>query len=192
MTISFSRILAWEEHQRILDEVFRRIRAEGLIINRDKCQFRQESVKFLGRIVSAWGTGPDSSKIEAVREFATPTSLTDVRASICMASYYRRFIKNFEDIAAPLHDLTKGGQPEFWWAPVADKAFNDLKIRLCSAPILSLPVFSVPFTIYTDASDFDFGAVLSQRRCKNEYVIAYASRTLTSAERNYSTTEKSV
>jgi hypothetical protein len=150
------------EHQRIVDEVFRRIRAEGLIIKRDKCQFAQESVKFLGHIVSARGTEPDSYKVEAVREFATPTSLTDVRAFIGMASYYRRFIKNFADIAALFHDLTKGRQPEFCRTPVADKAFNDLKSRLCSAPILSLPVFSVPFTIYTDASDFGFGAVLSQ------------------------------
>ncbi|CAB4022565.1 Retrovirus-related Pol poly from transposon, partial, partial [Paramuricea clavata] len=180
----------WEEHQRILDEVFRRIRAAGLKIKRDKCQFAQESVKFLGHIVSARGTEPDSSKVEAVREFATPTSLTDVRAFVGMASYYRRFIKNFADIAAPLHDLTKGGQPEFCWTPVADKAFNDLKSRLCSAPILSLPDFFVPFTIYTDASDFGLGAVLSQRRGENEYVIAYASRTLTTAEKNYSTTEK--
>ena len=187
MTLSFSRILAWEKRQCILDEVFRRIRAEGLII---KCQFAQESVKFLGHIVSARGTEPDSSNVEAVREFATPTSLTDVRAFFGMASYYRRFIKNFADIAAPLHDLTKGGQPEFCWTPVADKAFNDLKSHLCSAPILSLPDFSVPFTIYTDASYFGLGAVLSQRRGKNEYVIAYTSQTLTSAERNYTTTEK--
>jgi hypothetical protein len=149
-------------------------------------------VNFFGHVVSARRTvtEPDSSKVEAVREFATSTSLTDVRAFIGMASYYRRFIKNFADIAAPLHDLTKGGQPEFCISPVADKAFNDLKSRLCSAPILSLPVFSIPFTIYMDASDFGFGAVLSKRRGKNEYVIAYASRTLTSAERNYSTTEK--
>ncbi|CAB4044569.1 Retrovirus-related Pol poly from transposon, partial [Paramuricea clavata] len=156
-----------EERQRILDEVFRRIRAAGLKIKRDKCQFAQESVKFLGHIVSARGTEPDSSKVEAVREFAIPTSLTDVRAFVGMASYYRRFIKNFADIAAPLHDLTKGGQLEFCWTPVADKAFNDLKSRLCSAPILSLPDFSVPFTIYTDASDFGLGAVLSQRRGEN-------------------------
>ena len=179
----------WEQHQRILDEVFRRVRAAGLKIKRDKCQFAQESVKFLGHIVSVRGTEPDSSKVEAVRDFATPTSLTDVRAFLGLASYYRRFIKNFADIAAPLHDLTKGGQ-EFSWTPAADQAFNDLKNRLCSAPILSLPDFSLPFTIHTDASDFGLGAVLSQRRGENEKVIAYASRTLTPAERNYSTTEK--
>ena len=189
MTLSFSRIRT-RAHQRILDEVFRRIRAAGLKIKRDKCQFVQESVKFLGHIVSARGTEPDSSKVEAVRDFATPTSLTDVRAFVGMASYYRRFIKNFADIAAPLHDLTKGGQHKFCWTPEADKAFNDLKSRLCAAPILALPDFSVPFTIYTDASDLGLGAVLAQRRGEHEHVIAYASRTLTPAERNYSTTEK--
>ena len=146
-------------------------------IKRDKCQFAQESVKFLGHIVSARGTEPHSSKVEAVRDFATPTSLTDVRAFLGLASYYRRFIKSFADIAVPLHDLTKGGQ-EFSWTSAADQAFNDLKNRLCSAPILSLPDFSLPFTIHTDASDFGLGAVLSQRRGENEKVIAYASRPL--------------
>ena len=180
----------WEEHQLILKEVFSRIRAAGLKVKREKCQFVQESVKFLGHIVSARGTEPDPSKIEAVRDFATPSSLTDVRAFIGMASYYRRFIKNFADIATPLHDMTKGSQPEFNWTPLADKSFNELKIRLCKAPILSLPDFSVPFVIYTDASDYGLGAVLSQRRGEHECVIAYASRTLTPAERNYSTTEK--
>ena len=107
-----------------------------------------------------------------------------------MASYYRRFIKNFADIATPLHDMTKGSQPEFNWTPLADKSFNELKNRLCTAPILSLPDFSVPFIVYTDASDYGLGAVLSQRRAEHECVIAYASRTLTPAERNYSTTEK--
>ncbi|CAB4044694.1 retrotransposable element, partial [Paramuricea clavata] len=114
--------------------------------------------------------------------------LTLARPSAMIVSL--RFIKNFADIAAPLHDLPKGGQPEFCWTPVADEAFNDLKSRLCSAPILSLPDFSVPFTIYTDARDFGLGAVLSQRRGENEYVIAYDSWTFTPAERNYSTTEK--
>ena len=96
----------WEEHQRILEEVLSRIRAAGLKVKRDKCQFAQESVKFFGHIVSARGTEPDPSKVEALRDFAIPnSSLTDVRAFIGMASYYRRFIKNFADIAAPLHNM---------------------------------------------------------------------------------------
>ena len=107
-----------------------------------------------------------------------------------MASYYRRFIKNFADIAAPLHNMAKCGKREFNWTPSADRAFKELKSYLCSAPILSLPDSSLPFTVYTDASDIGLGAVLTQQRGEHEHVIAYASRTLTAAERNYSTTEK--
>ena len=153
----------WQKHQSILEEVLSRIRAAGLKVKRAKCQFAQESVKFLGHIVSARGTEPDPSKVEAVRDFPTPSCLSDVRAFIGMASYYRRFIKNFSDIAAPLHQLTKGGQREFRWSPLANRAFQDLKSRLCSAPILSLPDFSVPFTVYTDATHSGLGAVLCQK-----------------------------
>ena len=125
-----------------------------------------------------------------MRDFAVPSSLTDVRAFIGMASYYRRFIKNFADIAAPLHNMAKCGKQEFSWTPSADRAFKEVKSYLCSAPILSLLDFSLPFTVYTDASDIGLGAVLTQQRGEHEHVIAYASRTLTAAERNYSTTEK--
>ena len=108
-----------------------------------------------------------------------------------MASYYRRFVNDFASIAAPLHDLTKG-QPEFCWSPQADKAFTTLKHHHCSSPVLTLPNFCIPFTIYTDASDVGLGACSispthwQSRTC---YCL-YASRALTSAEKNYSTTEK--
>jgi hypothetical protein len=89
-----------------------------------------------------------------------------------------------------VHESTIGTHQEFCWTPSADHAFQELKRHLCSAPILSLPDFSVPFVVYTDASDNGLGAVLSQKRGGEEYVVAYASRTLMAAERNYSTTEK--
>ena len=122
----------WERHQRILEEVLQRIRAAGLKIKRDKCQFARDSVKFLGHIVSERGTEPDSAKVQAVRDFPTSSCFRDVRGFIGMASYYRRFVENFSTIAAPLHKLTKGGQGEFSWTPTADRAFNELKSRLCS------------------------------------------------------------
>jgi hypothetical protein len=180
----------WEEHQHILDEVLSRIRSTGLKVKREKCQFGQASVKFLGHIISVRGTEPDPMKVQAVQNFPTPTCLREVRGFIGLASYYRRFVRNFSEIASPLHELTKGTHQEFCWTPSADHAFQELKRHLCSAPILSLPDFSVPFVVYTDASDNGLGAVLSQKRGGEEYVVAYASRTLTAAERNYSTTEK--
>ena len=119
-----------------------------------------------------------------VRDFATPSSLTVVRWFDGMAPYCRRFIKSFAEIVAPLHDLTKERQRECW-IPLADKAFNSLKHRLCLAPLLSLPNFFAPFTINTDASDSGLRAVWSKRKGAHEYVIAYASQTFTPVERNY-------
>ena len=85
--------------------------------------------------------------------------------------------------------MAKCGKQEFSWIPSADRAFKELKRRLCYAPILSLPDSSLPFTVFTDASDIGLGAVLTQQRGEHYYLIAYARRTLTAAERNYSTKE---
>ena len=160
----------WEEHHPILEEVLGRIRAAGLKLKREKCQFGKSSVKFLGHAVSAQGTEPDPEKVKAVQDFPTPSSASEVRCFLGMASYYMRFVNNFARIAVALHDLTKG-QPEFCWSPQADKAFTTLKHRLCFTPVFTLPNFFIPFTIYTDASDVGLGAVLAQRSGSREHVI---------------------
>ena len=100
----------WDEHQRILEEVLCRIQDADLKIKRSKSQFGKESVEFLGHIVSAKGIHPNPVKVQAVQNFPTPSSFSDVRAFVGMASYYRRHVRNFTDIAASLHDLTKGGR----------------------------------------------------------------------------------
>ena len=128
----------WEEHQRILEETLCRIKEAGLKIKRSKCQFGKESVEFLGHIVSAKGIHPNSAKVQAIQNFPTPSSLSDVLAFIGMASYYSTYVRNFADIADPLHELTKGSR-KFCWTPSAEKAFNHLKNRLSTSPIFSLP-----------------------------------------------------
>ena len=125
----------WDEHQRILEEVLCQIQDADLKIKRSKCQFGKESVEFLGHIVSAKGIHPNPVKVQAVQSFPTPSSLSHVRALVGMASYYRRYVRNFADIAAPLHDLTKGGR-EFCWTSSAEKTFNSLKNRLSHYPAL--------------------------------------------------------
>ena len=179
----------WEEYRRILEKVLRQIKEAGLKIKGSKCQFGKESVEFLGHIASAKGIQPNPAKVHAVQSFPTPSSLSDVRAFVGMASYYRRYVRNFADIAGPLHELTKGGR-EFCWTPSAENTFNHLKHQLSTSPIFSPPNFTTPFLVYTDTSDTGLGAVLLQRIGSTEHVVCYASRSLTSADENYSTTEK--
>lgn len=150
--------------------------------------FKQE-VSFLGHVISDKGISTDKSKIERIVCWPTPTNLQQLQRFLGLASYYRRFIRNFATISKPLYRLTEK-KANFHWTSDCDAAFSQLKELLTSAPILSFPDFSQQFILDTDASNNGIGAVLSQ--CKNgkEHVIAYASRSLTKAERNYSVTRR--
>ena len=131
---------------------------------------------------------PDSQKIAAVQEWEAPKDVTDLRSFLGVASYYRCYIRNFADIAAPLHHLTGKGVP-FVWDAECQSAFDLLKTRLTKAPVLRCPDFSdsaATFQLQTDASAVGLGVILEQ----DGHVIAYASRTLTQAERNYSVIQK--
>ena len=155
-----------------------------------KCNFAQPSVKFLGHIVSKEGIKPDPNNIKVVRDFKTPTKVHDVQSWLGLANYCRKFVKNFSEIAKPLTNLLKKGTP-FIWDEKCDKAFTEMKQRLIEPPLLGYPSFDHPFTLYTDASGFSLGAVLSQQiGDQPEKVIAYAGRDLKPNELKYSTTEK--
>lgn len=119
-----------------------------------------------------------------------PSSVSEVRSFLGLCSYYRRFIRDFASEAKPLHRLTEKGR-KFQWTKEAHDAFETLRNKLISAPIISLPDISKPFKLDTDASNWSIGAVLSQEIDGKERVIAYASRTLTKAEKRYCVTEKS-
>ncbi|GJS71354.1 putative reverse transcriptase domain-containing protein [Tanacetum coccineum] len=122
----------------------------------------------------------DPAKIEAIKNWAAPTTPMEVRQFLGLAGYYRRFIKEFSLISKPLTKLTQKNKP-YVWGDDEEEAFQTLKLKLCSAPILSLPEGSEDFVVYCDASLKGFGAVLMQR----EKVIAYASRQLRKNEENY-------
>ena len=139
--------------------------------------------------MSSDGVKTDPAKIEAVKSWPTPTSQTEVRSFLGLASYYRRFILNFSDVVKPLTNLTKKEQP-FIWTPECDEAFNTMKQMLTTAPILAYPQLDVNFILDTDASNYAIGAVLSQEQDGNERVIAYASKTLNRAEQNYCVTRR--
>ncbi|KMQ87325.1 enzymatic polyprotein endonuclease reverse [Lasius niger] len=178
----------FDEHLEHLAEVFRRLRSAKLRVNTDKCHFCLDSLKYLGHIVDRQGIRTDPSKMSAITNWPTPTSLKQVRQFLDVASWYRRFIADFSTIAAPLTRLTCKNA-RWVWTEAADTAFCRLKKALTSAPVLACPDFNRPFILQTDASAHGLGAVLTQQLDEGKRVIAYASRILNPAERNYSATE---
>ena len=152
-----------------------------------KCKFFQESVDFLGHVVSDQGFSCDPKKIEAVVDCPTPTCVKEVRSFLGFCSYYRSFVPGFSHQAAPLHELTKKNV-KFEWSDACEDAFNRLKTRLVNSPILGYPRNEGLFILDTDASLYGSGAVLSQMQDGEEKVIAYGSKSLSKTQRNYCTT----
>ena len=143
----------------------------------------------LGHRISARGIEVDRAKIEAIEKLPPPSSVKGIRSFLGHARFYRRFIKDFSQIAKPLSNLLVQGTP-FEFNTQCLHAFSVLKDKLVSAPIVVAPDWSFPFELMCDASDFVIGAVLEHKREKIFQVIYYASRTLNDAQLNYATTEK--
>lgn len=179
----------FDKHLLQLEQVFLRLRQAGLKLSPEKCFFFEQELPFLGHVISGEGIQTDPNKIAVMRNFPVPKDLTQLRGFIALTSYYRRFIKGFANIVEPLNRLFKKNTP-FIWTQDQQDAFERLKRCLTSPPILAYPDFERPFILYTDASSFALGAILSQKDDqKRERVIAYASRTLRPPERKYSATE---
>ena len=142
-----------------------------------------------GHVVSPLGVATDPEKVRAVRDWPQPMTITDVRSFLGLVSYYRRFIEGFARIARPLHQITEWGRP-FKWATECQEAFETLKHRLMSPPVLAYPIPGEEFVLDTDASGFTVGAVLSQVQQGKERVLAYGSRSLPKEERNYCVTRR--
>ena len=179
-----------EEHFSRLREIFNRFRNAKLKLKPGKCHLFQKKVKFLGFELSKDGVSAQSSKSEAILNWPTPTNVEQLRAFIGTASYYRRFIKNFAEIASPLHKLTSVNVKEFRFTQECQKSFETLKKKLTTTPILSYPRLGSEFILDTDASSTGLGAVLSQIQDGVERVIGYASRTLTKPETKYCVTRR--
>ncbi|GJT94049.1 reverse transcriptase domain-containing protein [Tanacetum coccineum] len=171
-----------EEHADHLRIILELLKKEKLYAKFSKCDFWISIVQFLGHVIDSQGIHVDPAKIEAVKNWASPTTPTEVRQFLGLAGYYRRFIKGFLKIAKPLTELTQKNK-KYIWGENQESAFQLLKQKLCEAPILALPEGNNDFVVYCDASLQGLGAVLMQR----EKVIAYASRQLKPHEENYTT-----
>ncbi|WJZ95428.1 hypothetical protein VitviT2T_014200 [Vitis vinifera] len=171
-----------EEHKQHLVTTLRTLRRHQLYGKLDKSEFWLTEVNFLGHVVSKAGIAVDHSKVEAVQEWQRPTNVFEVRSFLGLAGYYRRFVEDFSRIATPMTRLTRKGV-KFDWNEECENAFQELKRKLTTAPVLTAPISGELFTIYCDASTVGLGCVLMQQ----DKVVAYASRQLKQHERNYPT-----
>ncbi|KAA0051542.1 pol protein [Cucumis melo var. makuwa] len=159
------------EHEEHLRMVLETLRANKLYAKFSKCEFWLKQVSFLGHVVSKAGVSMDPAKIEPVTSWSRLSTVSEVRSFLDLAGYYRRFVENFSRIATPLTQLTRKGAP-FVWSKACEDSFQNLKQKLVTAPVLTVPDGSWSFVIYSDASNKVLGCVLMQKG----KVVAYAAR----------------
>nr|GFC10293.1 retrotransposon protein, putative, Ty3-gypsy subclass [Tanacetum cinerariifolium] len=150
-----------KEHEEHLKTILELLKREQLYAKFSKCDFWLESVQFLRHVINSEGVHVDPAKIAAIKNWATPTTPTEVRQFLGLAGYYQRFIEGFSLISKPLTKLTQKNK-KFEWETEVEEAFQKLKQKLCCVPILALPKGSDDFVVYCDASLRGFGAILMQ------------------------------
>ncbi|KAJ9519492.1 hypothetical protein QJQ45_000587 [Haematococcus lacustris] len=178
-----------DEHLKHLRKVFDLLRLNKLFAKQSKCEFMRTTLKFLGHVIFAGAIAVDPEKIKSISSWPVPQSLQQLQSFLGAANFVRKFVHNFSVLAAPLTDLCgKAGDSFLWhnWPADELKAFASLKAAVAQVPMLRLPDHTQPFQVYCDASLQGVGAVLMQ----DGYPLAYLSKKLSSAERNYTTGEQ--
>src|ERR1700761_572565 len=180
-----------EEHRKVVRQVMEILQKYGLSLKPEKCKFKRTSGKYLRVVVSHDLVKMDPTKVAGVAEWPVPSTKKEVQSFLGFTNFYRRFIEGFSHIARPLFDLTKGDSV-FKWSSEEKLAFDTLKDRIPSAPILALPDNSRPYRVEADSSDFATGAVLSQQDPEDDkwHPIAFLSKSLSPVERNYEIHDK--
>lgn len=202
--IVFSKTL--EEHEARLTKVLNRLKEYGLKLSPEKCKFFQSSVRYLGHVVSERGVETDPEKISALKTWPVPKHLKELKAFLGFCGYYRKFIKGYSSIMKPLNDLTSGYPPsgkhskskerggQYYhpkepflnrWTPACQQAFELIKEKLTSSPVLAFANPAIPYILHTDASSTGLGAALYQEQEGQLRAVAYASRGLSRSESRY-------
>ena len=178
------------EHLSNLKEVLSRLQRHGVHLKQKKCCFMQDLVDYLGHHVTADGIHVDASKVEALRQAPPPTNVSELRSFLGMLNYYGNFLQNLSTLLHPLNELLKAGQ-QWNWSHACNEAFEEAKRQLSTAPVLVHYDPDLPICLAGDASSYGIGAVLSHVLADGtEHPIAFASRSLQAAERNYAQIEK--
>uniref|UniRef100_A0A0A9X4Z0 RNA-directed DNA polymerase n=1 Tax=Lygus hesperus TaxID=30085 RepID=A0A0A9X4Z0_LYGHE len=180
---------SFDEHVHWLRQVFEVLQCAGVKLNPKKCQLFSRQVSYLGYNISEEGIAADPAKTDKVRNWPVPKDRKELKSFLAFCSYYRCFVPNFAQRAAPLYGL-QDGKGDYLWSEECEQAFNDVKLSLTEPPVLGHLIPGAPFILDTDACDRSVGAVLSQLQDGQEKVIAYFSKCLSRAERNYCATRR--
>ncbi|KAL0186165.1 hypothetical protein M9458_017835, partial [Cirrhinus mrigala] len=175
------------EHCQHVQQVLQKLRQHQLYLKLEKCEFHKSSVQFLGYNINSEGVLMDQGKVDAIQNWPQPDSIKALQRFLGFANFYRRFIKDYSSIIAPLTSLLRGKPRRLTWDPAAHEAFQHIKKLFSTAPLLHHPDPNLPFTVEADASTTGVGAVLSQAVGESSILhpCAAFSRKLSPAEQNY-------
>jgi len=179
-----------EEHIILVRKVLQRLREYRMAISLEKSVFHVKKVDFLGYVVATDGVTMNKKKVESIKSWKAPASVKDIQIFIGFANFYRGFIKNFSAICPPITNLLNGDPKRFSWGKQQQEAFEHLKRRFISAPILCHFYPDLNTVVEPDASDSALGCILSQFYGKRLYPVAFHSRKLSPAEWNYDIHDK--
>jgi len=179
-----------EGHDEIVEEVLRRLEENDLFVKPEKCVWKIREVGFLGVIIGKDGVRMEKEKVQGVVDWPVLKNMKEVQKFLGLANYYRRFVKDFAKIEKPLHETTRKGK-KWEWGEKQQRAFEELKKRFTTEPVLVTPDLDKEMRVEADVSDFATGGVLSMK-CEDEKwrPVAYISKSLNEAERNYEIHDK--
>lgn len=177
------------EHDKHLQNALARLQEAGLRLNGDKCEFELDSINYLGHTISGKGLEPENSHVAAILEAPAPTDITTLRSALGLTNYYAKFVPNYATVVEPMRYLLRKDIP-FVWGTKQQESFGKIKQLIAKCTVLALFDPNLPTIVTTDASGYGLGALLSQIKDNEEIPISFASKTLSPAERKYSTGEK--